>query len=47
MLVALAVVVKVLAMGMQNVEVGLRPREGDIEQPPLFFNFGVRLGRQI
>ena len=36
MLVALAVIVEVVAMGMQDVEVGLRPCEGDVEQSPQF-----------
>ena len=36
MLVALAVIVEVVAMGMKNVEVGLRPCEGDVEQSPQF-----------
>ena len=35
MLVALAVIVEVMAVGMQDVEMRLRPCDGDGEQPPL------------
>ncbi len=41
MLVALAVIVEVVAVGMPDVQVGLRPCERDVEQSPLRFDFGV------
>ena len=47
MLVALAVIVEVVAMRMQDVEVGLRSCEGDVEQSPFLFDLGVRFGGQI
>ena len=47
MLVALAVIVEVVAVGIQDVEVGLRPCEGDVEQSPLRFDFGVGFGGQV
>ena len=47
MLVALAVIVEVVAVRMQNMEVGLRPCERDVEQSPLLFDLGVRFGGQI
>ena len=47
MLVALAVIVDVVAMRRQDVEVALRPCEGDVEQSPLLFDLGVRFGGQI
>jgi len=46
-LVALAVIVEVVAVRMQNVEVGLRSCEGDVEQSPLLFDLGVRLGGHV
>ena len=47
MLVAFVVIVEVVAMGMQNMKVGLRPCEGEVEQSPLLFDLGVRFGGQI
>ena len=47
MLVALAVIVEVVAMRMQDMEVGLRTGKGDVEQSPLLFDFGVRFGGQV
>ena len=46
-LVALAVIVEVVAVRMKNVEVGLRTGKGDIEQSPLLFDLGLRLGGQV
>ena len=47
MLVALAVIVEVVAMRMQDVEVGLRTGKGDVEQSPLLFDFGIGFSGQI
>ena len=47
MLVALAVIVEVVAVGMQNMKIGLGPCEGDVEQSPLLLDLGVRFGGQV
>ena len=47
MLVALAVIVEIVAVGMQDMQLGLRTSEGDVEQSSLLFDLGLGFGGQI